>query len=326
MKKYLHNRIAENILTIYVCAAYGVFTWIIAGLFTHQLWGQFACMCATGYMMVEMNRHLILLRIRSWMMTSVFIMLTACCGFNYESIEAGIIGLCTVFAIYMLLLTYQIQDDVGHTYYAFLAIGVSSLFVVHILVYIPVVWLLTRLLLQSLNWRTWAVSLIGIATPYWFAFSWYIYHQDIQGMTAHFQPLFDIVPVNPTALMPLQVLVFILVTILTVIGAVHFWSTNFRESIRTRMFYYFLQWTGLFVGIFIILQPQYFNTLIRVFLICTSPFIAHFFTLTSSKVTNYLLFGTLGLVIILSMISINEPLLNYTNTALYQLWNGSLTF
>lgn len=321
MEKQLHNHIAESQLTIYTCALFGIVTWIVAGLLTQQLWIQVASMFATCYLMIEMSRHLILLRVRSWMVTSTFMMLTACCGFTYPSITAGIISLCAAFSTFMLFLTYQDPKDVGHAYYAYLALGVASLFFVQTIYVFPLVWLLSRFLLQSFSWRTWVISLLGLITPYWFALPWYIYQQDYESIIAHFQPLVEFSRPEE-GLQPLQLIFFVFVGLLTIIGAIHFWRESYKERIRTRQIYTFLLWAGLAVSLVIILQPQHYDTLIRVVLICLCPFIAHFFTLSQSKITKYLFFGTLAIVIILSIISINESLLDSTNTFLSQLWNG----
>ena len=140
MEKRLQNIIAENVLTLYVCTIYGLFTWIMAGVFVHHLWWQLILLAATNYLMIEMSKDIIFLRIRSWMVTSTFMMLTAGCGFNYGSMEAGIVGLCTAITLFMLFLTYQNPEDVNHTYYAYLSLGIASLFYVQALYFVPLIW------------------------------------------------------------------------------------------------------------------------------------------------------------------------------------------
>ena len=312
MEKRLQNRIAESVLTINVCSLYGLFTWIIAGIFDSNLWWQLALMVATNMLMIQMNKSLILLRIRSWMVSSTFIMLAACCGFNYASMEAGIVGVCMVFALFMIFLTYQTPDDVTHTYYAYLSLGVASLFFVQTLYFVPLLWLLTIYTIQPLSWRTWTTSLLGVITPYWFALPVFLYWQDYETVVAHFQPLVCL-PENVTPLMPFQFIVFIFIAALTLISVINFRRKSYEERIRTRQIYTFLVWFALAVAIFIILQPQHFNTLIRTAIICVSPFIAHFFTFTNTKYTNYLFFVVLAIVVVLSLISVNKTLLSYAN-------------
>ena len=251
--------------------------------------------------MIEMSRHMILLRVRSWMVTSVFMVLNACCAFTYPSIAAGAVGLCMVFSLFMLFITYQNPHDAGHTFWAYLSLGV----------------------LQSFNWRTWVASLLGILAPYWLLSPIFIYRQDFDTIVNHFAGLVSIqMPEDADMLTPIKIVVLALIALLTTISALHFWRESYKERIRTRQIYNFMQWLGLAVCVFILLQPQHYDILIRIVLICASPYIAHFFTVTHSKIVNYLFFGTMVLFVTLAMISTSETLLNYSNTLLSQLWNG----
>ena len=273
--------------------------------------------------MIEMSRHMILLRVRSWMVTSVFMVLNACCAFTYPSIAAGAVGLCMVFSLFMLFITYQNPHDAGHTFWAYLSLGGASIFFVQVLYLMPLLWVLTIFLLQSFNWRTWVASLLGILAPYWLLSPIFIYRQDFDTIANHFAGLVSIqMPEDADMLTPIKIVVLALIALLTTISALHFWRESYKERIRTRQIYNFMQWLGLAVCVFILLQPQHYDILIRIVLICASPYIAHFFTVTHSKIVNYLFFGTMVLFVTLAMISTSETLINYTNTLLSQLWNG----
>lgn len=323
MRKRLHNHIAESILTIYLCSFYGPITWITNGLVSRQLWLQFILMAITNCILIAMNKQFVLLRTRSWMITSVFILLSACCGFTYASMDAGVVGICAVTGLFFLFLTYQSPGDAGNTYFAYLTVGIASLFFVQSLYSVPLLWLFTPLFLQSMNLHTWLASLLGLLTPYWFLFPWYLYHLDYETMFTHFLPLFHWQsPEADFSLMPVQIVMFILIAVLAIIGAFNFWSRSYEERIRTRQFYSFLQWLGLAVASFIILQPQHFNVLIRVVLVCASPFIAHFFTFNPTKLASYLFYVTAVLVFTFSIICTNESLMDHVNSYLLQIWNA----
>lgn len=323
MKKRLHNDIAESILTINICSIYGFSTWFIAGILTHQWWIQLLLMMATNCIMIGMNSHFILLRIRSWMIISTFMTLTACCAFNYGSMEAGVMGLCTVLTAFLLFLTYLNPDDVGHTYYAYLTIGIASLVFVQSLYFVPLIWMLSLWILKSLNWRSWFASLLGLFTPYWFVFAWYFYQHNLHEISYHFHPLFCLQTGDSyVGMTPLKIFILAFISLLAAIGAFDFWSKHYEERVRTRQLYSFMQWIGIAVCLFMVLQPQHYDTLNRVFLASASPFIAHLFTLNRSKYIGYLFFASAALAIVLMMVSTSESLMKMVNNALYQLWNG----
>ncbi|MCR5271013.1 MAG: hypothetical protein K6D91_08380 [Prevotella sp.] len=323
MEKRLHNHISESILTLDGSAIYCFITWIAAGLFTHHLWLQMALMAATCYLMVEMSKHLLFLRVRSWMVTSAFMMLSSCCAFNYPSTSVGIIGICAVVFLFLLFSTYQNPQDVGHMFYAYVVLGIASLFFVKALYFIPLMWLLTLLMLQSLNFHTWLASILGTITPYWLIGSWYIYKQDFNILSSHFEPLLTWQsPTDDQTLTPIRIIIFVIIALLFVLGAINFWSKSYEERIRTRQYYGFLLWMVLALCIFVLFQPQYYDKLIRVIIVCACPFIAHFFTLNNSKITNYLFFITLTFMLILSVVSVNESLTEIANQKLLEIWNG----
>jgi hypothetical protein len=38
----------------------------------------------------------------------------------------------------------------------------------HVIFYLPLIWLMMRVIVYSLSWRTFLSSLLGLITPYWF--------------------------------------------------------------------------------------------------------------------------------------------------------------
>ena len=80
---------------------------------------------------------------------------------------------------------------------------------------------------------------------------------------------------------------------------------------------------GMAVVVAIILLPQHFYTLIRMLLLFASPYVAHFFALSRSKIINYVFFISMILIIVLSIISTHQhSMLNDVNTAILEIWNG----
>ena len=324
MKKYLYNRITGSIVFIHASSVYAALTWLPAGLLTQNLWLQFLLTIAANSLLIEMCIYFKLLRLNNWVVTAIFMLLTNCCGFTYGSLEASIASTAIALAIFMLFLTYKSPDDVGHTYFAFLSIGVISLFFIPILYIIPLLWLLSLYQLQSLNWRTWFASIFGILTPYWFVLPWFL-HQHIQDNIIIQFPLFSLDELSTdvdTALMPMKIVVLAVIGTPTIIGAINFWQQSYNESIQTRLFFNCLQWIGFAIALMIILQPQYYNTLIRMMIFCATPFIAHFFSLTRSKFVNYIFFVTLVIFIVLSIVTTHKLMFDGANETILQLWNG----
>ena len=308
------NIIAESGLTLPVAALFSVVVWLLVGLVRLQLWPQLACFIATIYMVVEMTNQNALLRIRSRMVSSTFIVLSCASCFLFPQMTGGVAQLCMVAAFLMLFQTYQTSRCMGRIFYAFAAIGLGSLAFVQMLWYVPVLWLLMATQLQSMNWRTWLASMLGLAMPYWFALVWFLlpfnlsadWTADLSPLADHFALLADIsrpsIPTPPYLLG--SILALVLTLVLGAIGITHFWQYSFEDKIRIRLLYCFFTAMTAFTVFLILVQPQHFDVLMRLLTLCACPLIAHVLTFTSSRLSNILFFVALGLALALTVFNL----------------------
>ena len=308
------NIIAESGLTLPVAALFSVVVWLLVGLVRLQLWPQLACFIATIYMVVEMTNQNALLRIRSRMVSSTFIVLSCASCFLFPQMTGGVAQLCMVAAFLMLFQTYQTSRCMGRIFYAFAAIGLGSLAFVQMLWYVPVLWILMATQLQSMNWRTWLASMLGLAMPYWFALVWFLlpfnlsadWTADLSPLADHFALLADIsrpsIPTPPYLLG--SILALVLTLVLGAIGITHFWQYSFEDKIRIRLLYGFFTAMTAFTVFLILVQPQHFDVLMRLLTLCACPLIAHVLTFTSSRLSNILFFVALGLALALTVFNL----------------------
>ena len=310
------NIIAEGGLTLPVAALFGIVVWLLAGLVQQQLWAQLACYVATVYVLVELTNQNALLRVRSRMVSSTFIVLSCAACFLLPQMTCGIVQFCFAVAFLLLFQTYQTSHSIGRTFYAFTAIGLASIAFVQVLWYVPVLWILMATQLQSLNWRTWLASLLGLAMPYWFALLWFLlpfnlsdeWTTNLTPLADHFSQLADITfqfSIFNFQFLP-ALLVFVLTIILAAIGIAHFWQYSFEDKIRIRLLYGFFTAMTAITVLFILVQPQHFDVLMRLLTLCASPLIAHVLTFTSSRLSNILFFVALALAVALTVFNLLE--------------------
>ena len=137
--KRVQNVISESRLTLPVVATYGMGTWAAAGLFHEQWWIQLACFAISTYLMIELNNSNALIRIYSRMVSCSFIILSSAMCFLFCSISQAIAELCVIASYIMLFRCYQDRQAAGRTFYAFICLGLASMFYVHTLFYVPAV-------------------------------------------------------------------------------------------------------------------------------------------------------------------------------------------
>lgn len=304
--KHLQNKVAESRRTLPVAIFYSVAIWLVAGLIQQQWWIQFACFALSTYLMIELNRINVLIRIFSRMVSVSFIMLSVASVFLFPSVTGNITTLCIIASLLPFYNSYQDKSSSGYTFYAFLCLGIGSLADVRLLWFVPVYWLMMATIVYSLCWRTFFASLIGLLTPYWFWMAWSLWqeHGDMTKMADHLTALTDLQVPDYASLPVQQMLMLCLVVVLGITGMIHFLRTSSRDKIRTRQLYYSFFILGTAAFIFLALQPQHYDLLIRMMIIATSPLIGHFLALTNTKITNVAFFAIAAVVLVLTAVNL----------------------
>lgn len=287
MKELLQNKISGSRLTLPVILCYAIGIWLLGGLIQKQWWIQFGCFLLTTYLMVLLNNSNALIRIYSRVISVTFLVLSCMACFLFPSLYGNLTQLCIVAFYLILFQSYQDKAAAGLTYYGFLCIGLTSLTFVHILYFVPFLWILMLSCLQSFSLRTFFASLLGIITPYWLGICWLVYQGSLPLFVDHFAPLIRFhTPFDFSILNNSQTTTFAFVILLAVIGTVHYWRTYYSDKIRTRQLFVIFIWIDLLTVAFICLQPQYYDPLIRILIINTAPLTGHFIALTHTKITN----------------------------------------
>lgn len=284
----IQNKVAESRRTLPLAILYSVAIWLAAGLISKQWWIQLALFLLSTYLMMHMNNINVLIRIFSRMVSVSFIVLSTSAVFLFPSINGSFVQLCFIASLLSFYNCYQDTESPGWTFYAFLCLGMGSIVEIHILYFVPIFWLMMIIIVYSLSWRNFLASLVGMLTPYWFWIPWMLWHHngDLTVLTNHISALIDFQAPQVNPLTTQQTMLLVFVAVLGVTGAIHFLRRSTFDKIRTRQLYYSFFIIGTSAFIFLILQPQHYDTLIRIMIIAVSPLIGHFLALTKTKITN----------------------------------------
>ena len=285
---------------------YGTAIWVLAGLFKEQWWVQFACFILSVLLVMRINSKNLLIRIYSRSVSVAFIFLSCAAVFLFPSLAGGIVQLCCIAALMLLFDSYQDQTAVGSVYYAFLLLGIGSMFDAHVIFYLPLLWFMMKIIVYSLSWRTFFASLLGLATPYWFMCGWLLWQKD-----GDFQAIVNLFAVQDILQFPFDfgsvtlacLLLMAFTTLLMVIGSMHFIHSSFRDKIRVRQIYYGFITLGIFSLALWVLQPH--NELaIRMLILTTSPLIGHYWALTNSRLTNIICIILSGTLVVITALNL----------------------
>lgn len=267
-----------------------------------------------AYLWVETNNCNALIRIRSYLTPSVYLILAGGMTFLHSEQEGFFITLCTLGSYYLLFKTYQQPYAVFFIFHSFLCIGIGSLFFPPLLLFVPLYIGYAAVYLRSLSLRSFCAALIGLCLPYWFLGGYILYHQDWDLFHTHFHELTALFPIrelNVRNMSTVQGLSWASVTFLSFIGSIHYLRNSFNDKIRTRMLFYLLICQEAVIGLLCIVYPQHFTTLFSLLIMNSSPIISHYFALTSGKWTNILFIFSLLLFTLLTILNLWMPSLSF---------------
>lgn len=300
-KKHTQNIIAESRHTLPITMIYGIGIWLLAGLVNSGWWMQFVCFAASVYAMIHLNNANLMIRIYSRSVSAAYILLTCAAVWLFPSIHGAVIQLGTILVLALLFSCYQNKETQGRTFYMFAIMSIISMLEPHYLLYIPIIWLLMAITMYSMCFRNFIASIIGLITPYWLYAGWQLLNNPEDPSKAlDIFSRFSEMPWSTyyQAITEPQILYFVLLVVLFMIGAVHFWITSYMDKIRVRQIYTSLILLTLYTILLLALQPHMFDVLIYMMTIAVSPIIAHFVSLTHTRMSN-ILFMVMMVVIVL---------------------------
>jgi len=202
---------------------------------------------------------------------------------NFFPLKATSVGVfCLILAIYMLFISYHDPESVVQSYRTSLIIGLGSLLWIHILYFLPLFWW-GMYLFRSWTSRTFAASLMGIATVYWFGLGWCVWQGDFTLFSVPFVSLFDIhfLTFSGAALLDWVSLAFIIVLLL--FSSVNILTHEHEDNLRTRQFLFFLMVFALWSIVLFFVFERWAEEFLHIASIPAALLIAHLFSVRRSR-------------------------------------------
>lgn len=323
MIKRTQNKVAESRYTLPAVSAYALAVWLASGLLIPHIpftmselaggaWVQFVCFVLSAYLMVELNNSNALIRIYSRTVSSSFLVMSCMACFLFGSMAGAIVQLCVIAAYTTIFRTYQNKLAVAWTYYAFLCLGMACTVFPQTLFMVPVWWLLMRFQLNSMSWRNFWASVLGLLTPFWFALSLLTYIGSFDYFVDFAESLIDIqFPYDYRQLTINQIVVFAYVVAIGLTGTIHYWRNSSDDKIRIRQLYGWFIAMSAVCSAWLIVQPQLYDMLLRLLIVNTAPLIAHFLSLTHTRVTNIVFYVICTVAVLVTITSLWMPSLTF---------------
>lgn len=301
------NKVATSGFTLPVAALVATLLWAAIGPMSQTKVYCWLCCALCSYLLVEFNNANALLRIRSRLTTSTFLLGIGSFPFLHESLEALSVTFFMLGCYFFLFRSYQESNSSSNIYHAFVSLGIACLIHPLLLCFIPFVYWSMAVYLRSFSFKNFCASLLGILTPFWFYSAYLIYLQDYNRIIGFLQNilLFKFPSWSDYLSMDIcRLSAFLLIFILGLISSIHALKTSYNDKIRTRMQFYTLILFETVILLFLLAQPQQFNLFMALLTLTSAPVIAHFFALTSYRITNLLFILSIFIYLLIALSSI----------------------
>lgn len=310
----LQNKIAGSVLTLPICVVVAIALWWLPGraFSVRCSWGLILCLLTT-YVVMETNAQQRIIRIRTRMMSCVWIILTACLAFMHPLDKPIIAASCLCVSYILLFRLYQLHRPQATAFHVFLMLGIGSFFAPVMLPMAVPFFLYIAIFLRSLTRKGFMAGILGLIVPYWCYAVWCFVTGDIGSFVTR---LTEMAQFELPSLESLTELPFVwqvsasFIFLLGIVSIIHYLRTNYDDKIRVRMILYIYTTQTLLLMAYLVLQPAHYPTTMALLVASASPLIAHYFALTRSILSN--LFFILSLLLTAGMAMLNLYLTSFS--------------
>ena len=219
--------------------------------------------------------------------------------FPLKSTSVGVF--CLILAIYQLFISYHDPEARSKAYNTALLIGIGSLLWIHLLWFLPLFWI-GMYSFRSLTPRTFAASLLGVGTIYWFLLGWCAWEGNFAPFTQSFSVLFKIRLLSIGEIVLLDWIGIFAIALLTLAASINIITHDYEDTLRSRQFLSFLIMMAVWAFCLYLLYEQVSEEFLETACVPSAILIAHFFTVMRGKFIIGLFYITLVLLIALLFI------------------------
>ena len=260
------------------------------------------CAAAVTYCLVELNNRNGLLRLRSRMVSSTFALLIGALPLFHTWSASLLPTLCLALAYFPLFGSYQKTSSSGDAFHVGLIVSVGSLAYPPFILLLPVMLLGMAVPLRSLSFKSLLAGIVGGLAPYWCYAGWAVWQDDASECFSPFAAAFHF-PLPSYSAVPLPLLLsFGFVFLLALLSTIHYFRTAYNDKIRTRMFYDVIVMNEALITLGLVLVPTDSNALFPLFVMNSSPLIAHYLSLARGRFMNFWFILWLVLLCVLAVL------------------------
>lgn len=305
----LRNRIATGTFTLPIVALLTLIVWAVPHLNEIEIWAGLAVTGLTAYSLMELNNRYALLRVRSRMVSTTYLVLMVACSMLHHFSMALIPMLCFVLSYFMLFASYQDTHSQGYIFHAFLFAGVGSIFFPPMLILALLYYFSMLVQLRNFTWRTFMAGVLGMLLPYWLYTAYAIWSNHLDTAFLYLLPWISYHVPDYSSIALSQWVTVGTLGLLSLFALVHFFHTAYNDKIRTRMFFYVIVTQEIMLSAGLLLLPQFYEVQLALFIANSAPLLAHYYTLAKGKFVDIWFYLSLLMLLGVAVVNNLEPII-----------------
>ena len=287
-RRWLQNKVAESRLTLPVSVALFIVVRLFQGVGVSFAAAAAALLClCTAAVMLETNVALQILRVRSRLGESLWLLLAAAMPFLYGQGAPAVSAFCLAAGMGLLLCCYQNRNAVLLVFHSFLFLGAGSLLSPVMIPLALLFYFCLAFLMRAFSWKGLWAGIVGLLTPYWCWVAWEACVGDVMRVADHVLALWLwVLDWDGLSLLPAVRLlpVWCLLVFFGLTGIIHYMRKRYDDKIRTRMMLYVYVCVTVFLHVAFLLLPGQRMELLAMMAVSTSPLMAHYWAMTRGRV------------------------------------------
>lgn len=293
VRNRLQNKVAGSELTFPVCitAAVAMWWWPQQAVSALNLVGCLLCLL-TAFVVMETNTRQHIIRIRTRMMSCVWLILSASLSFMHPLGEPLVAASFLCISYMLLFRCYGKHRPQLTVFHAFVMLGMGSFCAPAMLLMVIPYFLYIAIFMRSLTRKAFWAGILGIVVPYWCYGVWCFAMGDMEDFTSRMADMVNCEIPSLEAITSLPLVSKIsagIVALLGIVSILHYLNTNYDDKIRVRMILYIYVSQTLLLLALLVLQPALYQTTMALLVASASPLIAHYISL-SKGIVNTIVF------------------------------------
>lgn len=284
MRNTLRTRITQSDGTLVLILFATIPVWMAGHWGDTHRWLCLLASLLAAYLVLEMNNRCHLMRERSRMMSTVFLLLVACMGFLHDDLRSCVLALSLSATNFSLLTAYQQRNPVWNAAAAFLSLGIGICLFPPLILAVPLLWFGCYHYVQIFSARVWRASIFGLAVPVLYAALYFVWKgsplPNLEQTYLHW-PHYE----WPSLSIIVSVATLLVIALWSI---AHFGRTSYKDNTRTRLSIQMLTMEFYFLFVLAALWPDKEGCLTAALIVCTAPVIGHYAALSESRFNNFL--------------------------------------